>query len=59
MWLLVPPDFADLMLQRALELAPESELDVAYRDMSTDSVREQDATAWADTLIGDVNDPPR
>ena len=59
MWLLVPPDFADLVLQRALELAPESELDAAYRNMSTDSVREQDATVWADALIGDVNDPPR
>ena len=40
-WFLVPDAFADAVLQRAEELAPESELDAAYRAMASDTAREQ------------------
>jgi len=58
-WFQVPDDFADLVLQRARELAPETELDVAYREMAADSEREQEATEWSEALIGDVANASR
>jgi hypothetical protein len=53
-WFLVPDPFGEIVIQRARELAPESELDVAYREMASDAEREQEATEWSEALIGDA-----
>jgi len=58
-WFLMPDEFSDLVLQRARELAPETELDAAYREMAADSEREQEATEWSQALIGDVANASR
>jgi hypothetical protein len=58
-WFLVPGEFADAILHRARELAPESELDAAYRVMAADSQREDEANEWAEALIGDHASAPR
>lgn len=52
-------NIAEVVLQRARELAPESELDAGYRAMATDSAREQEATEWGEALIGDAVHAPR
>lgn len=57
-WFLVPEGFTDVVLQRARELAPESDLDAAYREMASDVVREQQATEWSEALIGDAANAP-
>ena len=36
-----------------------ADLDAAYEEMATDSVREADAEAWGEGLIGDASDDPR
>lgn len=53
-WFLVPDSFTEVVLQRSRELAPETELDAAYRAMAEDTEREQGATEWSETLIGDA-----
>ena len=53
-WYLVPAAFQDVVLQRARELAPESDLDAAYREMAADAEREEDARAWSEGLVGDA-----
>jgi hypothetical protein len=53
-WFRVPPEFAEVVLARARELAPESPLDAAYREMAEDTERERDAMEWIDALTGDV-----
>lgn len=53
-WFLVPGPFQDAVLQRARELAPDSDLDAAYREMSADAAREDDAHAWSEGLIEDA-----
>ncbi len=35
------------------------ELDSAYREMAADAVREAEAEAWGEGLIGDASDDPR
>ena len=34
------------------------DIETAYRDMAADEVREQEALAWSEGLIGDVGDEP-
>lgn len=36
-----------------------SDLDVAYREMAADSVREREALEWANGVVGDVSDEKR
>ena len=33
---------------------PDEELELSYREMATDEVREQAALAWSEGLIGDA-----
>ncbi len=35
------------------------DLDAAYAEMASDSVRENDAEVWGESLIGDLIDDPR
>lgn len=58
-WYLVPQPFQDVVLERARELAPDRDLDAAYREMGADTKREQDARAWSEALIGDASHAPR
>jgi hypothetical protein len=58
-WFLVPPGFEELVLERARELAPESDLDAGYRDMAADTEREREAADWSDALIGDASGAAR
>ncbi len=53
-WFRVPDGFSDVVLRRAQELAPETDLDAAYREMARDTGREQEATEWSQALIGDA-----
>ena len=53
-WFQVPPEFADAVLTRARELAPETPLEAGYREMAADAEREQEAMEWVNALIGDV-----
>ncbi len=55
----IPDDFADVILRHARELAPETEPDAAYREMASDTEREQAATEWSQALIGDVANASR
>lgn len=52
-WFLVPEEFADVVLERARRLAPDSDLESAYRAMAADTEREADALDWSNALIGD------
>ncbi|MFU8797721.1 MAG: addiction module antitoxin [Gammaproteobacteria bacterium] len=36
-----------------------TELDTAYREMSQDKMREHEAEAWAEALLGDIDDTAR
>jgi hypothetical protein len=58
-WFLVPPEFEDLVLERARALAPESDLDAGYRDMAADAEREREALEWSNALIGDASHASR
>lgn len=58
-WFRIPDDFTDVVLRHAQELAPETELDAAYREMASDAEREQEATEWSQALIGDATDASR
>jgi hypothetical protein len=58
-WFLVPKEFEDVVLRRARELAPETELDAAYREMSEDTEREREANEWSESLIGDAANASR
>ena len=58
-WFRVPEDFAEAVLQRARELAPETELDAAYREMANNVEREREAAEWSEALIGDAVNAPR
>jgi hypothetical protein len=53
-WFQVPPQFADAVLDRARELAPESPLAAAYREMAADGEREREAAEWAERLMNDA-----
>ena len=54
-WFLVPVEFQEVVLQRARELAPESDEEAAYRAMAADTEREAAALDWSNALIGDIN----
>lgn len=53
-WFHVPEEFADAVLARARELAPETPLEAGYREMAADTEREQEAMEWVNALMGDV-----
>lgn len=53
-WFLVPEEFADAVLARARELAPETPLEAGYREMAADVEREREAKEWVNALMGDV-----
>jgi len=52
-WLRVPPELEEAVLERARQLAPESEQAAAYRAMAADTERETAALDWSNALIGD------
>ncbi|WP_295608618.1 hypothetical protein [uncultured Lamprocystis sp.] len=54
-WFLVPAEFQEVVLQRARDLAPESEEEAGYRAMAADTEREAEALDWSNALIGDTN----
>jgi len=51
-WFRIPVEFTDAILQETQKLAPETELDAAYRELASDAEREQVATEWSQALIG-------
>lgn len=34
-------------------------LELSYKEMASDEVREKEASSWSEGVIGDVNDAPR
>jgi hypothetical protein len=58
-WFLVPPEFSEVVKARARELAPETPLETAYREMAEDADREREAQEWVNSLMGDAAHAPR
>jgi hypothetical protein len=45
-----------VVIQRALELLEQTELEAAYQLMATDETRENDALEWAEATVLDVSE---